>query len=77
MNKKSELDCYLFYMWNRWSYDECVTIFGEHLGKHIWSKWIDHCEGIGCTGAAATIYPSLDYDKRRIIVERAYAYYND
>lgn len=76
MNKKSELDCYMFFMWNVWGEEECMNIFGESLGKHIWSKWADHCDGVGRTGAAATMYAVLDSDKRRKIVERAVAHYN-
>lgn len=76
MDKNSQLDCYMFYMWNEWSEDECISIFGERLGRHIWSKWEAHCDDYTSSGAVATIYASLDADKRRKIVERAIAHYN-
>lgn len=76
MNKKSELDCYLFFMWNVWNYDICIKLFGVCLGEHIYRKWMNYCEEIGCVGAAASFYSALDSDKRRRIVECAVAHYN-
>lgn len=76
MNKKSDLDCYLYYMWNAWSGYECEEIFGENLGKHIWNKWCRQCDRCGLDGAPAPFYAELDTKSRRKIVERAVAHYN-
>ncbi len=76
MNKESELDCYLYYMWNQWNNSTCVRIFGEMLGTHIWSKWIKACEECGSDGAPALFYSMLDYDTRKEIVNNALAHYN-
>lgn len=76
MDKKSELDCFLFYMWNVWSKGESVAIFGECLGNHIWGKWLHKCGVSGVCGAPASIYSELDADKRRKIVDRAIKHYN-
>lgn len=76
MDKKSELDCYLYFMWNHWSMGVCVQLFGESLGKHIWSKWVSACEDCGAGGAPALFYSTLDVDTRRTIVERSFNHYN-
>lgn len=76
MNTKSELDCFLFYMWNRWDYSECRAIFGKHLVDHIWHEWLKLCESDGRTGAAASLYAALDEDKRKKLSERAFKHYN-
>lgn len=76
MDKKSELDCYMFYMWNVWSKDESIAIFGERLGNHIWNKWCHKVDVSGADGVPASIYSELDADKRRKIVDRAIKHYN-
>lgn len=77
MDKSSELDCYLFFMWNTWSYGDCISIFGETLGSHIWEKWLRECERFGGKGAPASFYAELDRETRKKIVERAIKYYNE
>lgn len=74
---KSELDCYLFYMWNAWSKDECMAIFGERFGEHIWNKWEKQCDRRGLDGAPAPFYANCDTEVRRKIIERAVAHYNN
>ena len=76
MNNKSELDCYLFYMWNEWRYAECVAIFGLRLGEHFWGKWCYYVKKYRTVGAVAPFYTALDADNRHKIVERAMAHYN-
>ena len=76
MDKSSTLDCYLYYMWNAWSYGDCISIFGETLGSHIWNKWVRECERSGGKGAPASFYAKLDKETRIKIVERAMTYYN-
>lgn len=76
MNKDSDLDCYLFFMWNEWCKDICLAIFGKLMGEHIWGKWCHLCEEYRSVGAPAAIYSELDAEKRRAIVERAIKHYN-
>lgn len=76
MDKSSTLDCYLYYMWNTWSYEECIIIFGEMIGSHIWVKWIRECQDFGAKGAPASFYAELDRGTRKKIVQRAIAHYN-
>lgn len=76
MNKKSELDCYLYYMWNNWSKEISINLFDEMLGSHIWSKWCQACEKCGSDGAPALFYSMLDIDARNAIVNNAIQHYN-
>lgn len=77
MDKSSTLDCYLYYMWNVWSEEECNKIIEYWRAVHVWSKWIDHCTDKGALAAAATFYAEIDPGVRRMIVERAIKYYNE
>lgn len=76
MNKKSELDCYLYYCWNVWSYEECINIFGECFGEHMWEKWCRYCDRCTASGAPAPFYADCDTEVRAKIVARAVAHYN-
>lgn len=76
MNTKSELDCYLYYMWNVWSRSISIGIFGEMRGAHLWEKWEIACESCGADGAPALFYSMLDSNARREIVEKSITHYN-
>lgn len=76
MNKKSELDCYLYYMWNQWRKDIPIKLFGRMLGSHLWDKWCKACDECGADGAPALFYSFLDIKTRGVIVNNAVSYYN-
>lgn len=76
MDKNSELECYLYYMWNLWSLDECKRIFADTCFSHIWAKWMQYTERCGCTGAPASFYASLDDEKRDTLRKYAVKHYN-
>lgn len=76
MDKKSELDCYLYFMWNNWSRNICFDIFGERLGEHIWIKWTQLCQKDGAVGAPASLYAICDSNVRNKLKQRAYEQYN-
>lgn len=65
---------YFYYMWNRWSKEECDTVFGNMAG-HFWEKWC-HLSNSSPSGAAERLYAELGNDARRKIVERACKLYN-
>lgn len=82
MNKNSELDCFLYYMWNEWSLGVCQTIcpnsYDPVYGSHLWRVWVNarnKCNG-SPVGAAAQFYADLDSDTRRKIVDAAVHHYN-
>jgi hypothetical protein len=29
----------MYYMYNKWCFDECLALFGRNLGVHIWRKY--------------------------------------
>lgn len=62
-------------MWNAWGYDECLSLFGEGLGPHIWDKYARYLQE-SWIGAPAALYADLDSDCRRRIAERAVMHYN-
>ena len=76
MRKESELDCYLFYFWNAWNQDECLTIFGKVLGGHLWSKWEQMYDEYGAIAAPAPFFAQHDHGNRDKVVRRAVEYYN-
>ena len=75
MDKSSELDCYLYFMWNKWNEEECETIFKAN-SKQIWRGWELYRDRNGHDGAPAPFYAELTKSERKKIVERAVAYYN-
>lgn len=75
MDKKSELDCFFYFMWNEWSKEVCIEIFGENLGNHYWSKY-ERFLSESVSGAPAIMYGVMDASKRRKIVDRAIKHYN-
>ena len=55
----------MYYMYNKWSYNECVTLFGDILGAHIMSK-LDYYKN-----DILRWYAELDNSCRNKIVKRA------
>ena len=35
----SEVENFMYYMYNRWCLDEAHLLFGKSLGDHIYEKW--------------------------------------
>ena len=77
MDKSSTLDCYLYFMWNRWNEEECKGIFGDGMGEKIWSKWEARARQCGLTAAPAQLYADLSGSNRKLIVKHAVKYYNE
>ena len=40
MANYNDVECFMYYMYNRWCLDESVSLFGERLGNHIFDKWV-------------------------------------
>lgn len=75
MDKSLTLDCYLWYMWNRWDKEECSAVFA-YESERIWRKWEQNINEYLRDGAPAPFYANLTPTQRTKLVERAVAYYN-
>lgn len=72
------IHAYMLFMWNADIRSEFCRIFdgGDcsnpySIGNHIYNKWLDECESVGRTAAAATLWPMLDESTRSQIVAAA------
>jgi hypothetical protein len=74
MAKYNEVECFMYYMCNKWDLNEARTIFGDNLGYHVFGKWVEitsdheHCDVLDW-------YGSLDKDCRDRIYNRAVELY--
>lgn len=51
--KANIVSSFMFYMWNKWSLEECMYVFNND--PHFWNKWEYACES-GTMGAAERFY---------------------
>ena len=64
-----EVENFMYYIFNRWSEGEARFLFGEHLGTHIFNKWLEIRDGLRFFGY-------LDKECREKLVNRANQIYN-
>lgn len=67
----NEVTNFMYYMYNKWCIGEAKKIFGDNLGEHIFSKWIEHRKD------QLYWYSELDTSCRQKIVNRANEIYNN
>lgn len=77
MKKESELECYLYFMWNDFCDYYCNKIFGEKEGRILYNIYLSCCDRCHHEGAAATFYQELSENEREKLVQFAVKYYND
>ena len=70
----NEVTNFLFYIYNKWSKEESVRLFGNDLGNHIFNKWVGKHEY--SNDITMSWYADLDNKCRRNIVDRANELYN-
>lgn len=70
--KRNEVTNFMYYMYNRWSYDEAVKLYGENLGQHIYEKYQHLKNSLGIL----FWYSELDDENRQIVVDRANEIYD-
>lgn len=44
MAKYNEVECFMYYMYNKWDIYESIRLFGEDLGHHIFFKFTQKSE---------------------------------
>lgn len=68
---------FFYYMWNKWSEQECLIVFGESgISHHLWTKWCSIANK-NLNGAAEGFFAALDNKCRELLVSRALKLYND
>lgn len=75
---KNDVSSFFYYMWNKWSEDECKIVFAYCCGgyKHYWNKWCYYCNEYGVRAAVDMLYGDLDTGNRNKLVARALECYD-
>ena len=60
---------FMYYMYNKWSLDESIRVFGEDLGDHIYCKWLNRQDNLQW-------YGELDNNCKQKLVDVADKIYN-
>lgn len=63
----NEVTNFMYYMYNKWDKEECINLFGEMLGNHIFAKWVHYNGNLG----ELRFYAELDGSIRQRLVDRA------
>lgn len=72
-----DVSCYWFYMWNKWTEEECKIVFKDDDYRHFWNKWCECYDRMGGPrGAAEIFYAELTDHNRDRIVARAIEVYD-
>lgn len=72
MKTKNDVSSFFYYMWNKWSKEECEIAFAGHDWMHFWNKWCTAYDLMqGPRGAAELFYMGLSETYRDILVKRA------
>lgn len=70
--EKNDTTSFFYYMWNRWSEDECKIAFADGDYNHFWTKWCQAYEEMGGPrGAAELFYMGLSNTNRDKLMKRA------
>ena len=75
MAKYNDVECFMYYMYNRWCLEESVSLFGELLGNHIFNKWTGKCEY--SHDQTMSWYGDLDKTCRDMVYARAKEIYGN
>ena len=77
MSNTNDVTSFFYYMWNRWSEEECRIAFKDGDYKHFWNKWCQAYDELGGPrGAAEYFYMMLSDTNRDKLVKRALECYD-
>ena len=77
MAKTNDVTSFFYYMWNKWSEEECRIAFKDGDYKHFWNKWCQAYDELGGPrGAAEYFYMMLSDTNRDKLVKRALECYD-
>ena len=75
--KSNDVTSFFYYMWNKWSEEECKVVFKDDYYPHFWNKWCEAYDTMhGPCGAAELFYMMLSETNRDKLVKRALEYYD-
>lgn len=74
---RNDVTSFMFYMWNKWSEEECKIAFKDGDYNHFWNKWCEAYDTMkGPRGAAELFYMMLSDTNRDKLVKRALECYD-
>lgn len=75
--ERNDVTSFFYYMWNRWSEEECKEVFKDDYYPHFWNKWCEAYDTMhGPRGAAEYFYMTLSDTNRDKLVKRALECYD-
>lgn len=73
----NDVTSFFYYMWNKWSEEECKRVFKADYWPHFWNKWCEAYDTMkGPRGAAELFYMMLSDTNRDKLVARALELYD-
>lgn len=75
MARYNDVECFLYYMYNKWSLSESKHVFGDNLGLHVYEKWLEKHQY--SKDVTMSWFSDLDKSCRDKIVERAKEIYSN
>lgn len=72
---RNDVTSFFYYMWNMWSKEESVMLFGEWLGTHFWDKWTYYFK-LRASCAIDNLYAGMEPKYRDMLVARALECYD-
>lgn len=76
-NTANDVTSFFYYMWNRWSKEECEHVFRDGDHRHFWNKWCEVYDTMnGPRGATELFYMALSDTNRDKLVARALECYD-
>lgn len=73
----NDVSSFFYYMWNKWSKEECQVVFKSLGWEHFWDKWVAACDAKGgALGASEIFFANIDNSSRILLIKRACLLYD-
>lgn len=69
----TSVNAYFYYMWNRFSKEECIAIWGKIMGEHFFKKWCGMNNDF--LASSERLWADLSNNNRQLLLNRAWKYY--
>lgn len=77
MHDTNVVSQFYFFMWNVWTKDVCLEIYGKIMGEHFWNKYKFYKREYGHGSAVARMYFDMTDSNRNMLVEAAIEHYKN